>query len=361
MFYNYDLYVTLKNKGELDEQCSALDFEIISTNDKIKDIILKNKPAAIGRIGGMDFNFFNTMHTILKENGKISDIKELDMHNIYTITGYFDKTDNIMIEYNNIMRYYYSALSYYKTFDLLMTCNADLLDSTNFVYYHGELLTERISKNFTILSEFNGIDIVYHSFEQLNYLTYNHRNFLKDIFPLFENKKILVISPFADDIEAQYKKKDKLFNNFWSMAGFKYPDFELKTIKTPVTYSEYDYRFETDYCGFNDWFEYYDSIAGQLKDIDFDIALLGCGTVSTPLLYDIKYKYNKIGIYCGGVLQIFFGILGNRYKYLQTLCLANDSWIYPSIDKANIVKYNPAKATDICKQFNESIYSYIIT
>lgn len=364
MYYNYDTYQTLKNKKLIDDKCSALDFQVISTNDKIKKIILDGKPAIVGRLGGMDFNFFNSIHGALHHLNIFPDIPNLDMNNIYTITGYFDKTTNKDEEYNNIKKYYYNAMNSYKNSDLLMACNADLLDAANFVYYFGELNPDRDykDKEFTILNELKNIDFVYHSFEQLNYLSYNGRNFMTDIFPLFEGKKILVISPFADEIELQYKNnKDKLFENFWSMKGLKYPNFELKTIKTIITYSEYKYRLETDYLGYNNWFEYYEGITAQIKNLDFDIALLGCGSVSTPLLYDIKYKYNKIGIYCGGVLQIFFGILGNRYKYLETLGLINETWIHPNINDTSIVKYTPDNATAICKEFNESIYSYIYT
>ena len=49
----------------------------------------------------------------------------------------------------------------------------------------------------------------------------------------------------------------------------------------------------------------------EIKD-DFDIALCSCGGYGNPLLTKI-YEMGKSAIYVGGVLQMYFGVLGKRW------------------------------------------------
>ena len=50
----------------------------------------------------------------------------------------------------------------------------------------------------------------------------------------------------------------------------------------------------------------------DIKYINFDIALLGCGGYGLPLCHFIKTKLNKSAIYIGGGLQLLFGVFGGR-------------------------------------------------
>jgi hypothetical protein len=133
-----------------------------------------------------------------------------------------------------------------------------------------------------------------------------------------KGKKVLVIHPLAEQIEQQYAKRDLLFNNKKVL-----PEFELKTIKAVQTIAgERDERFK-------DWFEALDYMYNQAMEIDFDVAILGCGAYGFPLAAKIK-KAGKIAIHMGGVTQMLFGIKGARWDmHPEASKLYNDYWIRP--------------------------------
>jgi len=135
-----------------------------------------------------------------------------------------------------------------------------------------------------------------------------------------EGKKVLVIHPFQNSIESQYKKREKLFKNNLL------PKFELKTIKAVQTVAN-------EKSEFKNWFEALDFMKNQMNEIDYDIALIGCGAYGFSLAAHAK-RMGKKGFHLGGVLQILFGISGKRWQspnqfngmYLK---LFNEHWVRP--------------------------------
>lgn len=131
-----------------------------------------------------------------------------------------------------------------------------------------------------------------------------------------KGKKVLVVSPFAEAIEEQYKNRDKLFKD----PDFL-PEFELHTVKSIWFFTgSRDSRFKT-------WWDALDYMYEESMKQDFDIALLGCGPFGIPLI-DMYKKQGKSGIYVGGILQMFFGIRGARWDDTYGH-LYNDYWISP--------------------------------
>ena len=58
----------------------------------------------------------------------------------------------------------------------------------------------------------------------------------------------------------------------------------------------------------------YCNLEGQdISKIDFDIALVSCGGYGLPICHYINNQLNKGSIYVGGILQIYFGIIGRRW------------------------------------------------
>ena len=55
-------------------------------------------------------------------------------------------------------------------------------------------------------------------------------------------------------------------------------------------------------------------MCNDIKNLDFDIALLGCGGYGLPLCNFIKMDMNKSAIYIGGGLQLLFGVMGRRWE-----------------------------------------------
>lgn len=150
---------------------------------------------------------------------------------------------------------------------------------------------------------------------------------LEDLEPFFtdtpwtyalKGKKVLVVHPFNDTIEFQYKKRKYLFNN-----GLL-PDFELKTIKAVQSIA----KEETP---FSDWFEALEFMKLQIANVDFDICILGCGAYGFPLASFIK-NMGKKAIHLGGVTQLLFGIKGarwERYIVYPYTNLYNEHWVRP--------------------------------
>ncbi len=136
---------------------------------------------------------------------------------------------------------------------------------------------------------------------------------------LLKGRKILVISPFADQIEEQYKKREHLFPNNPGIL----PQFELITIKAVQTIAD------QDDSRFGNWFEALDYMKVEILKHDFDVALIGAGAYGTPLCLYVK-SLNKQAIQTGGATQLLFGIIGKRWEQREYVKKhINKDWIRP--------------------------------
>jgi hypothetical protein len=133
----------------------------------------------------------------------------------------------------------------------------------------------------------NSVDIFHYSIE--------------NIFNCMKDKKVLVISSFGKLIKLQYDSgnMNKIYDSF--------PNIE-KIIP-----------FQFPYCFLNNgphnnYFETLDVVFEEIKKIDFDIALLSCGSYGHILCHKIDSELKKDAIYIGGVITRLFGILSSREK-----------------------------------------------
>lgn len=151
-----------------------------------------------------------------------------------------------------------------------------------------------------------------------------------------EGKKVLVVHPFAETIESQYARIDKVFPNQTIL-----PQFDLKVVKAVQTLGYQDPRF-------HDWFEALDYMKAEIDKQDYDICLLGCGAYGFPLAAHIK-RQGKQAVHLGGVLQLLFGIKGRRWEtdpgyihdYPYASTYYNDCWVRASADET------PQKAKEV--------------
>lgn len=143
-----------------------------------------------------------------------------------------------------------------------------------------------------------------------------------------KQKKILIVSPFADLIENQYKNRKKLFPH----NDLFLPDFDLKTIKAIDTAGE-----NWKSTGYQTWKDALNVMKKQIEKIDFDIALIGCGAYAFPLGAFCKMMGKKAITTCGAT-SLYFGIYGNRWKDLPEI---NQYWVRPGD------KYKPVGAEKI--------------
>ena len=158
-------------------------------------------------------------------------------------------------------------------------------------------------------------------------LQYAKRVVLEDMEPFFapnpwtralEGKKVLVVHPFAETIEQQYKKRELLFDNNLL------PAFQLKTVKAVQSIA----GAKTE---FNDWFEALESMKKQIDAVDYDICIIGAGAYGFPLAAHVKRKGKK-AIHMAGVTQLLFGIKGKRWEKFIVwpyMNLFNEHWVRP--------------------------------
>jgi hypothetical protein len=150
---------------------------------------------------------------------------------------------------------------------------------------------------------------------------------LEDLEPFFstnpwtralEGKKVLVVHPFSETIEQQYRKRELLFENNLL------PSFELKTIKAVQSIAGAPTEF-------NDWFEALESMKTKIDNTDYDICIIGAGAYGFPLAAHVK-RSGKKAIHLGGVTQLLFGIKGKRWEQFVVwpyTNLYNEHWVRP--------------------------------
>lgn len=133
-----------------------------------------------------------------------------------------------------------------------------------------------------------------------------------------KGKKVLVISPFDKEIEQQYRNREKLFADTDVL-----PEFTLITYKAVQSMLGIKTDYET-------WFDALQKMKNDIANIDFDIALIGCGAYGMPLAAHVKMK-GKQAVHLAGNTQLLFGIIGKRWQDMpQTAKFMNEYWIHPS-------------------------------
>ena len=130
-----------------------------------------------------------------------------------------------------------------------------------------------------------------------------------------DGKKVLVVSPFAQEFQDQLPKMEEIFKYS------RFPQANFQFLKPPLTQG-----------GKNDgknWEIHLRETQAKMSDIDFDIALISAGSYALPLAMHAKVL-GKIGINCGGELQLFFGVIGKRWENnSKVLMFLNENWIRP--------------------------------
>ena len=131
-------------------------------------------------------------------------------------------------------------------------------------------------------------------------------------------KRILLITPFIDSITSKLEIRE----NIYGIDLF--PECSFVFLKPPQTHAgnesrEFDIELE-------DFF----SDLEKIKN-DFDVAIVSAGGYGNLILSKI-YDLEKSGIYGGGTLQMFFGVLGQRWLVERPDVLKlfmNSNWSRP--------------------------------
>lgn len=168
-----------------------------------------------------------------------------------------------------------------------------------------------------------------HSIEVKRYLRCDKFAFLVDIEPYYhdnpwssslEGKRVLVIHPMTSSIKSQYLKRELLFKNPKTLPDFQLLTLQAKYFDDPI---------------YNSWEKILNYYLVEISKLDFDVAILGCGSWGMPLAAHIK-GLGKPAIHLGGSTQVLFGIIGNRWETQYpgfTERFVNEHWVRPTVDE----------------------------
>jgi hypothetical protein len=141
--------------------------------------------------------------------------------------------------------------------------------------------------------------------------------------PLFKNKKILIVAPFANF--AKQRGQKEIFEQVWRKIGAQWfePD-SIEAVEIPYSFIGQTCTFER----FLDSLSLFEDITQKIDCYDYDVALIAAGSLALPLAAHIKQK-NKVAMSLGGHLQTLFGILGERWVRDTTWSekYINDCWV----------------------------------
>jgi len=136
---------------------------------------------------------------------------------------------------------------------------------------------------------------------------------------VFENKKVLIITSHSQTTAEQLKK---------SISFYHKPIFHNSTEFFVYKPAQQNGGNHDDYS----WDYHFQKMKKELADIkrnqfDYDIAFVSCGGFGMILSNYLYEELNVSVIYVGGALQLFFGIMGNRWKTNSTVLHAfNPHW-----------------------------------
>ena len=206
------------------------------------------------------------------------------------------------------------------------------------------LCTEAIKRSAYLAAfqntNINNIQVIQSYFTDKFKLNNVHSRILEPFYCILENdtpwshclknKKILIVHPFIDSIKIQLKNNFRMFKD----KHIFLPEQQFTFYKTYQTLAGNHIH--------SSWKETYDIMCNDIKKLDFDIALLGCGGYGLPLCNYIYTNMKKSAIYVGGGLQLLFGVMGKRWEN-------NEMW-KKIIKENNTIFIKPSGDEIICNK-----------
>ena len=132
----------------------------------------------------------------------------------------------------------------------------------------------------------------------------------------------LVISPFVHTMKQQLPKLAKIHGIQVGSSAFSNISQSCRFLACP----QFSYLIPTP---FSNWTDGLRRLTELALNETFDVALVGAGAWSLPLLANLKMAGKK-GLHLGGETQLLFGIKGRRWDGMG---LYNEHWVRPSPDE----------------------------
>jgi len=252
-------------------------------NDWIAERLKSGEPAAIGKLGAWETE---ALSRFLRHRGGVKRLDENGKPYLRDTDGVFPPTVDV-----------------FNKFCLVFLEAVKSLDFVAVWYNHGESSIVNKYTNNATLGELYSLVPYYYKNPWSRYL---------------ENKRVLLCHPFEASIRRQFLHRDKIWEDKRVL-----PDFELDTIRVPWPQGMVP-------TGFKDWFAVLENLKGKMSEKEFDVAIVGAGQYSIPLVAYAKSR-GKFAIHLGGDTQILFGIKGKRWEELGlTPKFYNNYWCRPT-------------------------------
>ena len=290
--------------------------------DSLVDAMTGAAPLFIPRIGGSDCE--TVLHNVRSPDwiaedfskyvgGAAGTIREY----VGVMNGYFDADNSL----ENYLSYLNRILSGYSEGVYLTACTTYLLNQLNELRRkenEGTLL--KISPCDYSRDDWMAYGMAASILDSVGYWRRNvivcDFHFIESLVPFLfffdkfaADKTFLLVTPFAQSIEYQLSRSQEL------IPGHDYSQCTFTIYETPITYS-YTYDDISTIVSTKNWGEQTDLMCEEIRRLDFDIALLSCGSYAMPIGTFIKNEMGKKALYMGGPLQKMFNIGGARYEYL---------------------------------------------
>lgn len=252
-----------------------------SGNERIKSLVIDGKTAMVARCGATEMR-------CIGEYLATGSFSESIKREISELSGVFPASENLLIKF---CEYYMECVG-----------QADVLALWG-VGSESRVVKANCSENTT--------------FVQLTALEPYY--FEKPWSLALRGRKVLVIHPFEESIRKQYYNREKLFSNPEVLPEFA----SLNCIRAVQSIAGQKTQFET-------WFDALDYMKNQIKQVDFDVAIIGAGAYGLPLAAYVK-QMGKIAIQMSGSTQILFGIKGKRWEQIPEISkMFNEYWVRPT-------------------------------
>jgi len=280
--------------------------------------LLSSEPVFISRIGGSD-----TAAVIDYLRVKGASSKDISEH--------VDRNGSVEVYFN----YCEELIRAYESSATLLLCNRPLLSLyfrsvVNPALYKEDFENKEYYRSFMehLLAKITTLQC--YPYQVVEKVVFDEYTLFRAFSTALAGKTVLVVSPFSTSIDANFHRRHSFFKK-----QYTYPEFNLILANTPITYS----GLPTDLYPDVDWFSTTESLRRDLSKIEFDIALLSCGSYAMPLGVHIERNLRRKAIYVGGILQLFFGIMGARYNNKFFLDQINsENFIYP-LERERYLKF----------------------
>jgi hypothetical protein len=291
--------------------------------DSAQRILTDSAPVFFSRIGGSDTNAV-VSYFQAKTGLRAVTSEETDRHRqvVGRFNGYYDRKN----DEENYFRYCENLLECYHRSKYLMFCNHELLS----IYFSSSLDPKFLTRDIPHREGFKALiesmeraqgDLYGYTYQFAERIVFENDTLFRLFSTVLAGKKVLVISPFSESILANFPNRHGFFKR-----NYVYPEFDLQVYNTPITYS----GLPDEFYPHENWFETLGHMKSEISKLDFDIALLSCGSYAMPLGIFIEKEMKRKAVYVGGLLQLYFGIMGRRYENRWFTGQINaENFIYP--------------------------------